>query len=150
MALAAPVVITAVVTAVATAAGAQAYRWTDASGKVHYGDQPPPNARAAEVSMRISSYAGAPTVSGAPAGIAAGKDIVLYSTDWCGYCKQARAYLDSRRIRYAERDVEKSDSARNDYKKLGGKGVPVILVGGQRMNGYSQGMLEQMLKTAGY
>jgi glutaredoxin len=134
----------------ATAAGAQIYRWTDATGKVYYGDKPPPNTKASEVATRISSYAGAPTLSGAPPGIAVGRDIVLYSTDWCGYCKQARAHLDSRRIRYSGRDVEKSDSARNEYNKLGGKGVPVILVGGQRMNGYSQGHLDKMLKTAGY
>jgi len=32
----------------------------------------------------------------------------------------------------------------------GARGVPVIVVGAQRMNGFSEARLAQMLKSAGY
>ena len=140
----------AIALALVSGADAQQFRWTDAQGKVHYTDRPPPGAKATEVEMRINSYSGKPTVSGSPAGAAVGNNVVLYTTVWCGYCRQARAYLDSRKIRYSDRDVEKSDSAREEYRKFGARGVPVILVGSQRMNGYSQEGLAKMLKVAGY
>jgi hypothetical protein len=46
--------------------------------------------------------------------------------------------------------VEASDSARREFASLGGRGVPVILVGSQRMDGYNAGRLEAMLQSAGY
>jgi hypothetical protein len=36
-----------------------------------------------------------------------------------------------------EYDVETSEKGRSGYKKLNGKGVPIILVGNKRMNGFS-------------
>ena len=61
----------------------------------------------------------------------------MYSTDWCGYCKQARQYFKKNKIDFVEYDIEKSRNVRRAYKKLGATGVPVILVGKQRMNGFS-------------
>jgi hypothetical protein len=37
-----------------------------------------------------------------------------------------------------------------EYKSLGGRGVPVILVGSARMNGYSEQQLAQLLKAGGH
>ena len=39
--------------------------------------------------------------------------------------------------------------ARSEYDRLGARGVPVILVGRQRMDGYDQGRLESMLRSEG-
>jgi glutaredoxin len=133
-------------------ANAQIYRWVDADGRVQYTDKPPPGVKASEVQSRISSYAGAPVVSGTPSPSAGATrpEIRMYATDWCGYCKKARAYFARERIRYTELDVEKSAAARAEYQRLGARGVPVILVGTQRMNGYSEERLAAMLKAAGY
>lgn len=49
------------------AAGAKVYRWVDANGNVHYGDQPPP-AQAQELRQ------GAPTAMNAPAVTPQGED----------------------------------------------------------------------------
>jgi glutaredoxin len=59
-------------------------------------------------------------------------------------------YLTRRGVRFTERDVEQSDAAKADYRKLGARGVPVILVGSQRMDGYDEARLAAMLKDAGY
>ncbi|MFT5419606.1 MAG: glutaredoxin-like YruB-family protein [Candidatus Endobugula sp.] len=61
----------------------------------------------------------------------------MYSTAWCGYCKKARKYFTSKGIAFIEYDIEKNARAKRDYDALGGKGVPVILVGKKRMNGFS-------------
>lgn len=39
---------------------------------------------------------------------------------------------------------------KQEYTALKGRGVPIILVGSQRMDGYEQGALEAMLRTAGH
>jgi glutaredoxin len=74
----------------------------------------------------------------------------MYATDWCPYCRKAREFFARRGITYAELDIEKSPAARAEYDRLGGRGVPLILVGTQRMNGFSQERLARMLKAAGH
>lgn len=37
----------------------------------------------------------------------------------------------------SELDIEKSGKVRKDYDRLGARGVPLILVGNKRMNGFS-------------
>ena len=82
---------------------------------------------------------------------AAGKPAVkMYATDWCPYCKQAREYFARNGIPYTELDIEKSETARAEYRSIGGRGIPVILVGSERMNGFSEQRMAQMLKAAGY
>jgi glutaredoxin len=145
----------AILLALPAVAGAQVYRWTDEAGRVHYGDKPPAERKAKAVQDRISSYAGAAQVTQlraatSKAATAHGSaQVVLYSAVWCKYCQQAKAYFAGRGLRYEERDVEASPGARREYEQLGGRGVPVILVGRQRMDGYSQGRLESMLRAEG-
>jgi glutaredoxin len=76
--------------------------------------------------------------------------VVLYTTQRCGYCKKAKQFLRQSNINYTEYDVETSNKGKRDYKKLSGKGVPIILVGDQRMNGFSEGRMASMLEQAGY
>jgi hypothetical protein len=46
------------VLALASAAAADVFKWTDASGKVHYGDRPPEDAKAQKLEIRVPSYDG--------------------------------------------------------------------------------------------
>lgn len=68
--------------------------------------------------------------------------VILYATAWCGYCAKARKLLDDHNIDYYEYDIEKSVEGREQYKALGGRGVPVLLIKGQVIKGYSR---EKML-----
>jgi len=135
--------------AAATAAAQGIYRWTDDKGKVHYGSEPPPNAGAREVRERINSYSGPIEVQRAPtaakAGSALAGPVVLYSTSWCGYCAQARAYFARRNIQYVDHDVERSSGAHADFKRLGGKGVPLIVYGRDTMSGFSEKAFEALV-----
>jgi glutaredoxin len=130
------------------------YRWVDASGRVQYTtEKPPAGVKSATVGPRVSSYSGTPVVSeqtpvapqaAAPAGV------TMYSTDWCPYCRKARDYFARNGVRYSELDIEKSPAAKAEYDRLGGRGVPLILVGSQRMSGFGEERLAQMLKAAGH
>lgn len=43
-----------------------------------------------------------------------------------------------------EYDVEKSSKGKRDFKRLGGTGVPIILVGQKRLNGFSWETFEKL------
>jgi glutaredoxin len=77
-------------------------------------------------------------------------EVVLYTTASCPYCKRAIAYLDQIGQDYVNKNVEHDDEARGEYLKLtsGRPGVPVIVVGKQWMQGWSQDRLDQMLADA--
>ncbi len=135
-------------------AGAQIYRWVDAQGQVHYGDRPPRDAGNLESvdlgplnSVAPAGAEGAAGASGDAATAAASRPprVLMYSTSWCGYCAKARSYFRSKGIRYTERDIEKSERGKREYDALGGRGVPVILVGDQRLNGFSVERFERLL-----
>jgi len=130
---------------------AQFYKWTDDQGRVHYSDKAPQKGAAKKLEIKIQSYSGPAVVSAvdrrhASAGMAR---VRMLSTTWCGYCRQARAYMNSKGIPFEELDVEKSMEGRREFSALKGRGVPIILVGSQRMDGYSQARLDAMLRAAG-
>ena len=77
-------------------------------------------------------------------------EVKMYATSWCPYCAKARAYFARRNIAYVEVDIEKSKEGRAEYERLGARGIPVIFVGPQRMNGFSEARLSQLLSEAGY
>ncbi|OZG74432.1 glutaredoxin family protein [Hahella sp. CCB-MM4] len=111
------------------------YRWVDESGKVHFSDQKPENLSADTIKLEVNTYS---SVSYDTSVFDTGRQVVMYSTSWCGYCKKAREYFHANHINYVDYDIENDDSARRRYDQLGAKGVPVILVGNKRMNGFSE------------
>lgn len=62
--------------------------------------------------------------------------VILYATSWCGYCQKARELLNDNNIAFHEYDVEDSEEGRQQYDRLGGKGVPVLLINGTVVDGY--------------
>lgn len=64
-------------------------------------------------------------------------EVVLYGTTNCGYCKQARAHLQSRGIPYLEKNVSSNAQAESEWRDLGGRGVPLIVMGSRKLTGFS-------------
>ena len=146
--------VIALMLAICGAAAAQSiYRWVDAQGKVHYTSDPPPGTRAKEqVRPRVNSYA-APAAASTPAATPqpqarAALPVVMYATSWCPYCAQAREYFGRNGIAYTEHDIEKSAAANAEFRRLGGRGVPLILVGREKMSGFSELGFESLLVRA--
>lgn len=120
---------------ISTSAQPEIYRWVDDNGKVNFSDKPPVNQRSSTVEVRVNTYN---SVSYDTSIFDTNKKVVLYSTSWCGYCKKAKRYFKKNNIAFTEYDIEKNARARAQYKKMGASGVPVILVGKKRMNGFSE------------
>ena len=149
-------------------AGAEMYQWVDESGAVTFKDTPPPASRKfSKVKVyKDSDFAPEPPAQPLPAtrsvkGTASPSPqppvsrnerfsgtVELYVTEWCGYCKKARSYLDSRGIPYVSYDIEKDSSARQRHKELGGRGVPLIIIGPNKMFGFSPETMEYYLNSS--
>ncbi|MGV8916217.1 MAG: glutaredoxin family protein [Pseudomonas sp.] len=84
--------------------------------------------------------------SGVATQVASQAKVTLYATDWCGYCKQTRRFLDSKGIPYTEFDIEKSAEGRKAYEALGGRGIPMIVVNGKLIRGFSPDEILAALK----
>ena len=89
----------------------------------------------AQSSAQVSPPQATPPSQAQPA---AGVPVVMYATAWCPYCAKARAYFKRTNTAYVEHDIEKSADARAEFKRLGGRGVPLILVGDEKLRGFNE------------
>jgi glutaredoxin-like YruB-family protein len=69
--------------------------------------------------------------------------VELYVTSWCGYCKKAINYLNSKGIAYTAYDIEKDSAAKSRYESLGSGGVPIIKIGDKIIRGFSPQAIDQ-------
>ena len=124
-----------------TEAMSEIYKWKDANGKIHFSDKKPEDSVTEEIKLRINTYE---SVSYDQSIFDTGNQVIMYSTEWCAYCKKAKRYFARKGIPYTEYDIEKNREARARYRELDARGVPVILVGKKRMNGFSEKGFEQI------
>jgi glutaredoxin 3 len=68
--------------------------------------------------------------------------VILYTTDPCGFCRQAKALLDSRGVRYREVNLAKDPVGRADLVALTGQMTFPQLVVGQRPIGGFRELIE--------
>lgn len=76
-------------------------------------------------------------------------NVILYATEWCGYCKKTRAYLAENQIAYTEYDIEKTEIGRENHAALGGGGIPVLDVKGTIIRGYNTSKMDYVFKALG-
>jgi glutaredoxin len=128
-------------------ASAEIYKWTDANGNVHFSDRAPKSVSSETVNLKINTFKSVTIEPFQPfesKPIRRAGNVVMYSASWCGVCKRAKRYFQAKGIPFEEYDVEKTEKGKNDYAKLHGRGVPIILVGGKRMNGFSKAHFEML------
>jgi len=142
---------------------AEFYKWTDANGQIHFSDKLPANHQAESVELNeITTYTSATVTdvnvepelqlsSDVPDKKTVDKKatrknrrVVIYSAAWCGICTRAKNYFKSKKIAYKEYDIETSKKGRRDFIKFNARGVPVILVGKKRMDGFDVRKFEAM------
>ena len=83
--------------------------------------------------------------------------VVMYASDWCGYCARARALLEAKGVAYTEIDVDLVPGARDEMMaRGGGSTVPQIFIDGQPVGGSDElraldaaGHLDSMLNKNG-
>jgi glutaredoxin len=71
--------------------------------------------------------------------------IVLYSAAWCGYCKQAKAYLAAHRIAYRDVDIDTQAGLAEFAHAGASKGIPLLISGSTRLQGYSSDAYDDVL-----
>ena len=74
-----------------------------------------------------------------------GPRVTVYSTSWCGPCKMAKAHLKKRGVPFKEIDVEKSPAGAEEFRKLGGGGVPLIVIDGEKIRGFNAQQIDAIL-----
>ncbi len=145
-------VLLALFAASGLAAAQHLYRWTDADGKVHVTDSPPPaNAR------DVQKMEGAPAPAAADAdssGLAAAMKqapVVLYTSPNCEEpCKLARDALNKRGVPFKEVQVWSDETAAELKKVSGSNEVPVLVVGQRLQKGFQQSLYDSLLDSANY
>ncbi|WP_164513421.1 glutaredoxin family protein [Thiosocius teredinicola] len=73
-----------------------------------------------------------------PAQVAGDHEVILYGTAWCGYCNQARRLFADHGVSYLDVDIEKSSEGKAQFDRLGGRGVPLIVVGDRKIRGFDK------------
>jgi glutaredoxin 3 len=75
------------------------------------------------------------------------KSIRLFVKPWCGWCRDAVSWLDSRGVKYELLDVTAAADARQEMRQLSGQTLaPVIEVDGQILADFDTGQLAEFWK----
>lgn len=76
----------------------------------------------------------------------ADKQVAIYSTPTCPYCKRAKDYLSRKGIPFVDRNVAVDrDAAKEMIQKSGQMGVPVITIDNEIIVGFNQALLDKLL-----
>ena len=74
------------------------------------------------------------------------KQVTIYSTPTCHYCKSAKEFFKEKGIEYTENNVAEDAEKRSEMiEKSGQMGVPVILIGDEMTIGFDEAKISSML-----
>ena len=79
--------------------------------------------------------------------------VIIYSTNWCAYCKMAKQYLTGLNIPVTDKNIEEDEAAHKELlEKINGnfRGVPVIDIAGDVILGFDRASIDKSLKDHGY
>jgi glutaredoxin-like YruB-family protein len=74
------------------------------------------------------------------------KSVTVYSTPTCSWCNTLKAHLRKHRIRFADIDVSRNQSAADEMvRRSGQRGVPQTNIGGEMIVGFNQARINELL-----
>lgn len=94
----------------------------------------------------------------APAATGSPREVIMFSTQGCGYCGKARKFLTAQKIPFTELDVEEDPSAPSRLQSLGQKaglgardlqGVPILFIDGKPLIGWDERQAARLLGLSG-
>jgi len=132
-------------------AHAELYKWTDAEGKVHYSDTPPPGGVKKSEKKKLADKPATATMPYPLQQAVKNFPVTLYSFDCGEGCTNASALLKKRGVPHTLVDP-KDPQGREELKKAtGGEAVaPVLQVGRRVLKGYEESQWNSALDIAGY
>jgi glutaredoxin len=144
-------IIAAILASAAFSVGAQLYRWTDESGKIHFTDTPPPtSAKDVQKKSGVSSGGGAASQPFIVQQAMRDYPVTLYTTEGCEACSEARKLLNARGVPFREVNVASEAQLKELNHAVGSNSVPAMLVGQGVLTGFEQGRYNRALDDAGY
>jgi glutaredoxin 3 len=76
----------------------------------------------------------------------AAKEVKVYSTPTCPWCKKAKQFLDANGVAYQDLNVAQDRAARDEMvKKSSQTAVPVIIIDGEIVVGFNEPVLKTKL-----
>ena len=72
-------------------------------------------------------------------------NVIVFSSNTCGYCTMAKDYLSEKGVAYVEKNVSTDIEARKELMSKGFMGVPVIYVGDEVIQGFNKAKLDELL-----
>lgn len=73
-------------------------------------------------------------------------EVIMFTSDTCGYCHAAKDYLDSLGVKYTEKNVSQDVEARKELIQKKFMGVPVIIVGDETIQGFNKDRLSELFE----
>jgi glutaredoxin len=134
------------------------YKSVTPDGRTVYSDAPPSGARV-EKTLKFTEPPSSPLPpataftlqqmqraggTGTGAGGSSAYGTVLFSATWCGYCKQAKAYLTARKIAYRDVDIDTQDGLAEFAHAGASKGIPLLISGSTRLQGFSSDAYDEV------
>jgi glutaredoxin-like YruB-family protein len=75
------------------------------------------------------------------------KNVVVFSTPTCGWCRKLKDYLKENNVRFKEIDVSKDTiAARDMMKKSGQQGVPQMWINNVPVVGFDKEKIKKLLQ----
>jgi glutaredoxin len=74
--------------------------------------------------------------------------IDIYTSASCGYCRTLKRYLAARDLAYVEHNINATQETRAAFYAMGGRGTPLVLIGGQMIHGFNPLRIEAALDEA--
>lgn len=150
---------------------AEMYKWVDEKGTIHFQDYKPSNLKPSiqvetftKEQLKFNNYVESSNGNTYKSPYASAiineakkpspkriydrnQKVELYITSWCSYCKKAKSFLNARGIEFTEYDIEKDKNAAKRHRKLNRRGgVPVAVINGKKIIGFSKASYESALK----
>jgi glutaredoxin len=137
----------------ASAAAETVYKVVGPDGEISYSDKPPSDRARPTNTLEFRNLPSSPLPvevlrfreqleKSAESRISAARapragDVALFTASWCGHCKRAKAHLAASQIAYIEYDIESVEGMRAFIGAGGSGGVPLLVAGERRIQGYS-------------
>ena len=75
--------------------------------------------------------------------------ITLYSTRGCTHCRQLKLWLKQHHLPFRDMDIQRNPRALREFRRLGGRGVPLLQVGDKVIHGFERQKIASQLRAAG-
>ncbi len=72
-------------------------------------------------------------------------EIIMYSTQDCGYCILAKAFFKKHKLPFTEYDIERSEKHMKMFYLLGGRGTPLLIINKEIIHGYDERLIRKAL-----